>query len=66
MTQGNPDKAPTPEEIAETIDFVDGALGAAGHAVTDSRTRGLLVKQAAGELTGDEARELLRKQHGLD
>jgi hypothetical protein len=57
---------PTPEDVQKTIAFVDGALGAAGHQVTDPETRELLRRQAAGEITGDEARALLRKQHGMD
>lgn len=60
------DATPTPDEVKETIGYVDGVLGAAGHSVDDPETRELLRRQAAGELTGDEARALFRKQQGLD
>lgn len=42
----------TPEEL---MDFADGALGAAGHEVTDPATRELLMQVARGEITGDQA-----------
>jgi hypothetical protein len=56
---------PTPGEVNDTLAFVDGALGAAGHSVDDAPTREILRRQAAKEITGDEARALLRKQEGL-
>lgn len=42
----------TPEEC---MDFADGALGAAGHAVTDPVLRSLAERFARGELTFEEA-----------
>lgn len=69
MSESIPDKGqkkPTDAEVAETLAFVDGALGAAGHKVDDPETRELLRKQAAGELTADEAIALYRAQENLD
>jgi hypothetical protein len=66
MTDSPSQKKPTPDEVAETVGYVDGVLGSAGHSVDDPETRELIRKQAAGELTGDEARALFRKQQGLD
>lgn len=65
-TTPEPAKKPTPDEATKILSFVDGALGAAGHSVEDPEARELLRRQAAGEITGDEARELFRKQQGLD
>lgn len=61
-----PKKKPTPAEVAETLAFVDGALGAAGHSVDDPETREILRAQAAEEITGDEARAKFREQQGMD
>jgi len=66
MSDTTPDKKPNAAEVQETMGYVDGVLGSAGHEVTDPDTRELLRKQAAGELTGEEARALFRKQQGLD
>jgi hypothetical protein len=59
-------KKPTPQEVSETLAFVDGALGAAGHSVDDAATREILRRQAADEISGDEARALFRQQQGMD
>lgn len=66
MSDTTPEKKPTPDEATKVLNFVDGVLGSAGHSVDDPEARELLRKQAAGELTGDEARALFRKQQGLD
>jgi len=65
---GQPNQAakPTAQEVKETLDYVDGALGAAGHSVTDPDTREILRAQAADEITGDEARAQFRKQQGIE
>lgn len=51
----------TPEEC---VDFADGALGAAGHAVEDPELRSLIERFSRGELTFDEAYEA--GQHHID
>jgi hypothetical protein len=43
------------------IAFADAALALAGHQVSDPRLNDLIARQARGELSGDEARELGRK-----
>lgn len=45
-------------DVARHLSFADGALGAAGHEVTDPYLLELLERQARGELTGEEARRL--------
>jgi hypothetical protein len=60
-----PERKPTPEEVSKMLAFADGVLGAAGHSVDDPETREILRRQAAEEITGDEARALLREQLGL-
>ena len=40
---------------AELMDFADGALGAAGHEVTDPAMRELLERVARREITAEEA-----------
>lgn len=42
----------TPDEL---MDFADGALGAAGHEVTDPTMRELLERVARREITAEEA-----------
>ncbi|MCI4659731.1 hypothetical protein [Cryobacterium zhongshanensis] len=49
----------SPQEAARLIAVADGAQGAAGHRVTDPAAREIIRRQAAGEITGDEARALL-------
>lgn len=39
----------------DAIAFADGALGAAGHEVTDPFARSLMERVARGEVSGDEA-----------
>jgi len=51
----------TEAEAADRLAFADAALGAAGHEVTDPYLNELAVRQARGEISGDEARELGRK-----
>jgi hypothetical protein len=48
-------------EAADRLAFADAALGAAGHEVTDPYLNELARRQALGEISGDEARELGRK-----
>lgn len=42
-------------EIARRMEFADGALGAAGHQVTDPALRALRRRVAAEEITAEEA-----------
>jgi hypothetical protein len=56
---------PTDDVVAETLAFVDGALGAAGHRVDDAPSRELLRQQAAGEITADDAIAELKRREGL-
>lgn len=51
----------TEAEAADRLAFADAALGAAGHEVTDPYLNELARRQARGEISGDEARELGRK-----
>ncbi|GAB4097687.1 hypothetical protein GCM10028787_31620 [Brachybacterium horti] len=51
----------TPDEF---IAFADGALGAAGHEVTDPAVRALNAKVARGEITADEAAAQIREHYG--
>lgn len=51
----------TPEEL---MAFADGALGAAGHEVTDPTVRDLNMKVARGEITADEAVAKIREHYG--
>lgn len=45
----------------ERVAFADAALALAGHEVTDPVLRKILEQQARRELTGDEAREAIRR-----
>jgi len=45
----------TPAEVKERLDFADGALGAAGHEVTDPQLNELARRVAAGTLSADAA-----------
>ncbi|MHB1328742.1 MAG: antitoxin VbhA family protein [Gemmatimonadales bacterium] len=56
---------PHQAEVDARLARVDGAMGAAGHVITDPAIRGLLRKQAAGEISGDEARAAM-KAHRSD
>lgn len=49
-------------EIERRMSFADGALGAAGHEVTDPALRAISRRLAAGEVTGDEAAALVKAQ----
>lgn len=42
-------------EVRRRLEFADGALGAAGHAVTDPALRVLLTDVAAGKLSAEQA-----------
>ncbi|SFN71161.1 hypothetical protein [Mycetocola miduiensis] len=61
-----PPKRPTEAEIDAEMARIDGINGSAGHRLEDPYLRDLMRKQIAGDITGDEARELgmehLRKQ----
>ena len=48
-------------QATDRLAFADAALGAAGHEVTDLYLNELAVRQARGEISGDEARGLGRK-----
>lgn len=54
-----------PDRVAKTLGFVDGALGAAGHQVDDPETRDLLRRQAAGEISTEDAIAEFRRREGL-
>ena len=60
MSANNRPTRPTEVEIDAQIARVDGAMGAAGHVITDPVVRDLLRQQAAGEITGDEARDAMK------
>lgn len=45
------------DQVDALIATVDGINGAAGQRVDDPQLREILRQQAAGEITGDEARE---------
>lgn len=51
----------TEAEAADRLAFANAALGAAGHEITDPYLNELGERQARGEISGDEARELGRK-----
>lgn len=57
MSIAHPQTRPAvPEaEVQRRMSFADGALGAAGHEVTDPELRELLRQVAAGALTAEEA-----------
>jgi hypothetical protein len=59
MSTENKPVRPTEAEIDARLARVDGSMGAAGHIIADPVVRDLLRKQAAGEITGDEARALM-------
>lgn len=48
-------RALTEQEINKAMARADGALGAAGHVVTDSRARAIIRSKIAGEITVEEA-----------
>ncbi|MDO5645926.1 MAG: hypothetical protein Q4G21_09625 [Dermabacter sp.] len=61
MDRMNTENQPVPAEANEHLEFAEAALALAGHEVTDPRLNDLIARQARGELTGDQARELGRK-----
>lgn len=64
MSTKNEPEQPSESEINSRLARVDGAMGAAGHVITDADVRELLRKQAAGEITGDAAREAMKAHRG--
>ncbi|SEN98687.1 hypothetical protein [Cryobacterium luteum] len=50
---------PTEDVVDARIARIDGAMGAAGHIITDPTIREILRDQAANRITGDEARVLM-------
>lgn len=48
----------TEADARERIAFADAALALAGHEVTDPNLNDLAARQARGELSGEEARQL--------
>lgn len=48
----------TEADVRERIAFADAALALAGHEVTDPYLNDLAARQARGELSGEEARQL--------
>ncbi len=48
-------------DARERIAFADAALALAGHQVTDPYLNDLAARQARGELSGEEARQLGRR-----
>lgn len=58
------DKTPEPlneAAITDQMAHIDGVNGAAGHHLEDPYLRDLVKRQLAGEITGDQARELGRQ-----
>ena len=53
------------EEVSQILANTDGILGAAGHTIDDPASREILRQQAAGEITGEEARAQLRAEFGI-
>lgn len=51
----------TEAEIDEQLAYIDGVNGSAGHHLDDAYLRDVVRQQIAGEITGDEARELGRQ-----
>ncbi len=49
------------DEVEARIAFAKAASALAGHQVTDPELNDLITRQARGELSGDQARELGRK-----
>ncbi len=45
-------------EAEAQVEFADAALALASHQVTDPVLNDLIARQARGELSGDEAREM--------
>lgn len=56
MTTKNEPERPDLADINAEMARIDGALGAAGHAITDPAARKNLRELAAGEITAEEAR----------
>ena len=52
----------TPEQ-QEVIDYADAALALAGHEITDPFSRDLLERRAIGEITTEEALQILRERY---
>lgn len=46
-------------DVQRKLDFMHGALGAAGHSITDPVSLELLERYARGEISGDECRAAL-------
>lgn len=61
MTHPHAAAGPRDAEIAEGVAFVDAALAAAGHEVTDPWSRRVLERVVRGELTGDNAVAVIRR-----
>jgi len=61
MTNTPPPGQPRPDAVEQQLAAIDGVNGAAGHHLDDPVLREILRRQLAGEITGDEARELGRK-----
>jgi hypothetical protein len=55
MTDARTVPAVSEAEVERRMSFADGALGAAGHEVTDPALRELSRQVAAGTLTAEEA-----------
>lgn len=51
----------TKNEIDDQLAYIDGVNGSAGHHLDDAYLRDVVRQQIAGEITGEEARELGRK-----
>ena len=56
-----PTPAPLDARAAESLAFADAALNLAGHQVTDPVLRDLLERAARNEISGDEARDAMRR-----
>ena len=57
--------ARSPEQVDAILAKMDGAMGAAGHRVTDPYVRDLYRKQISGELSVDDVTALILKHAEL-
>lgn len=55
----------SPEEVERIMADADGALGAAGHRVTDPAARESIRKSISGEISVEEAKQQILQQEGL-
>lgn len=61
MARTTPAIRPTEAEVRDRMAFADAALALARHEVADPTLRALLERVARNELTGNEARDAMRR-----